>query len=142
MTCTTLDSVSGTYTRDGTPATLGLSIPAASLAYTFRGVGAAVGVGLALVTLRAGVPVAGWEASSRRLSWRPATKATTATPARSATNPAARRRRREGKVRREVVRGVTGHSLTRPDPTRASRPTAAAQEPPAGQRYLMFVQKV
>src|SRR5437870_4622516 len=72
---------------------------------------------------------------------RSATKATTATPARSATNPAARRRRREGKVRREVVRGVTGHSLTRPDPTRASRPTAAAQEPGTPRLYLTFVPK-
>src|SRR6266480_5679579 len=104
MTCTRLDSVSGTYTREGSPATFGLSIPTASLAYTFTGGG---GVGLVVVRLRAGVPVAGWEVFTRWLSSRPTRKATKATTKISATSPAAKGRRRVRKVRREVVLGVT-----------------------------------
>src|SRR5438105_15157480 len=100
--------------------------PEAPLKAPGRGLGDAVGVGLVVVTLRAGVPVAGREVAS---GWVPLRCTTKTAPATSASRPAARSRRRVRKVRREVVRGVTGDSLTRPAPTRASRPTARAQKP-------------
>jgi hypothetical protein len=68
-------------------------------------VGVSVGVGLGVVTLRAGVPVAVWDVVSR---WAPLPSTTKKTPpATSASRTAARSRRRVRKLRREVVRGVT-----------------------------------